>query len=61
MVKLICVVAIHICLNWKMYLYIAFNVFKVNYIQTTLQSNDIQGHAGVFIVNFTTCIRLINI
>ena len=32
MVKLICVVAIHICLNWKMYLYITFNVFKVNYI-----------------------------
>ena len=22
-----------------------------------LQSNEIRGHAGVFIVNFTTCIR----
>ena len=44
-----------------MYLYIALNVFKVNYILTTLQSNDIRGQAGVFIVNFTTSIRLIDI
>ena len=63
MVKLICVVATHICLSWKMYWYIAFSVFNVNYVdntQTTLQSNDIQGLAGVFVANFT-CVCLIDI
>ena len=47
-----------------MYSYITFNVFKVNYvdnIQAMLQSNEIRGHAGVFIVNFTTRIHLIDI
>ena len=39
------------------------NVFKVNYIdyiETTLQSNDIRGRVGDFIVNFN-CIRVIDI
>ena len=46
-----------------MYWYIKLNVFKVIYIDnilTTLQSNDIRDHAGVFIVNFKR-IRLTDI
>ena len=48
----------------KNVLNITFNVFKANYVdnmQTMLQSNEIRGHASVFMVNFTTCICLIDI
>ena len=63
MVELICVVATHTCLNWTMYWCTTLNLFKVNYIdyiETTLQSNDIRGQVGVFIVN-SKCICLIDI